>query len=113
MIEENQESYNLLCSACHTPCSADQAHVVPGWNPAVRRVWTTYRCDNCWRESLAALREAVTSDAEVGPSFCDFLSRRGYGKDAETIRAAPAALQQTYLLRLIDAIETGQLVLEP
>ena len=113
MIEENQEPYSLLCSACYSPCSGDQAHVVPRWNPAVRRVWTTYRCDNCWHQSLAELRDAVTSDAEVGSSFCDFLSRRGYDKDAETIRAAPAALQQTYLLRLIDAIETGQLVLEP
>ena len=76
-------------------------------------VLTTYRCDNCWRQSLAELREAALSDARVGLSFCDLLSRRGYGRDAETIRSAPTELQQTYLLRLIDAIEAGELILEP
>ncbi|MDQ5840611.1 MAG: hypothetical protein M3537_05600 [Chloroflexota bacterium] len=112
MPEESQE-YSLLCSACYTPCTGALAHVVPTWNTTMRIVVTTYRCERCWVDSLAEMREAVRADAEVRLSLCDFLSRRGYEKDAETIRAAEAELQQTYLIRVIDAIETGELVFEP
>jgi len=45
MTEETPE-YNLLCSACYTPCAGTSAHVMPRWNPDAQTVWTTYRCDN-------------------------------------------------------------------
>ena len=112
MTEESPE-YSLLCSACYTPCAGASAHVMPRWNPDAQTVWTTYRCDNCWHGSLAEMREAVRAHAEVRLGFCDFLARRGYEKDAETIRAAEPELQQTYLIRVIDAVESGALVFEP
>lgn len=112
MTDESPE-YSLLCSACYTPCTGAEAHVIPWWNTTARMVVTTYRCEQCWIGSLAELREAVKAEAEVRISFCDFLSRRGYEKDAETIRSAEPDLQQTYLIRVIDAIETGELVFGP
>lgn len=111
MTDEIPE-YSLLCSACHTPCTGADAHVIPHWNASMRMVVTTYRCGQCWIGSLAAMRDAMP-DAEVRLGFCDFLTRRGYEKDAETIRAAEPELQQTWLIRLIDAIESGDLVFEP
>ncbi|HEV8613825.1 MAG TPA: hypothetical protein VGQ73_09940, partial [Gemmatimonadales bacterium] len=75
---------------------------------------TTYRCGNCWPRALAELRGAVTSgEAEVRISLCDFLARRGYGKDAETIRAAPAGPQQASLLAIVDALQAGHLIFDP
>jgi hypothetical protein len=53
------------------------------------------------------------ADADVRASFCDFLARRGYSKDVETIRAASPEQQETWLLRLVDAVESGALELEP
>jgi hypothetical protein len=41
------------------------------------------------------------------------MARRGYERDAETIRTAPADFQATYLTRVIDGIEDGRLVLDP
>lgn len=114
MADENQSSYSLLCSACYTPCSGAEAHVIPRWNPEVRRVLTTYRCGNCWLQALSQLRESVTSgEAEVLSSFCDFLSRHGYGKDAETIRAASFTTQQTHLLAIVDAVQAGDITFGP
>jgi hypothetical protein len=56
----------------------------------------------------------VTSgEAEVLSSFCDFLSRHGYGKDAETIRAASFAKQQTHLLAIVDAVQAGDITFGP
>ncbi|HEU5218964.1 MAG TPA: hypothetical protein VFU23_09905 [Gemmatimonadales bacterium] len=113
MIDEPEAPYSILCSACYQPCSGAEAHVVPGWNPGMRRVWTTYRCEACWRGTLAYMRTSVSTDPEVRLSFCDFLERRGFGRDAETIRAAEPAQQETWLLRVLDAIESRDLVLEP
>jgi hypothetical protein len=114
MEEETPSSYSLLCSGCRTPCTGDDAHVVPGWNPRVGRVLTTYRCGNCWRDAIANTREAVTSGpAEVRNSFCEFLERQGYGKDAASIQAASPQQQEVWLLRVLDAVESGQIVFHP
>ena len=112
MTPDPQE-YSLLCSACHTPCTGAEAHVIPHWNAVMRMVVTTYRCGRCWIGSLVEMRSAVRTDADVRLGFCDFLTRRGYEKDAETIRAAEPELQQTYLIRVIDAVQSGDLVLDP
>jgi hypothetical protein len=114
MADEEIPPFNLMCSACFTPCAGADAHVIPRWNADQRSIFTTYRCSNCWLSSLAELREAVTSgDTEVRASFCDFLARHGYKKDSETIRQAPSDLQQTHLLRVIDAVQGGVLVFDP
>ena len=91
MTDEIQE-YSLLCSACYTPCTGAEAHVIPHWNATMGMVVTTYRCGQCWIGSLAAMRDAVRA------------------KDAETIRAAEHELQQTWLIRVIEA---GELVFKP
>ena len=102
----------FLCSRCRTPTPQAECTVLPGWNAGVGQVITNYRCTACRAPSLAELRSAI-AEAEVRHSFCDFLARRGYGKDAETIRAAPPEQQQTWLLRLVDAVESGALAFEP
>ena len=114
MAEENHPSYSLLCSACYTPCSGADSRVIPRWNPELHRVFTAYRCGNCWLRSLAELRAVVTSsEAEVQTSFCDFLARHGYSKDAETIRGAPSGQQQAYLLAILDAVQAGTILFHP
>jgi len=114
MADENHPSYSLLCSACYTPCSGADAHVIPRWNPELRRIFTTYRCGNCWLRSLAELRAAVTSgEAEVQTNFCDFLARHGHSKDADMIRSAPSGQRQAYLLAILDAVQAEKIVFHP
>jgi hypothetical protein len=114
MTEEPEPPFSLLCSGCRTPCSGPDAHVVPRWRPDQRRILTSYRCSNCWIPALAELRVALTSgDAEVPASFCDFLARHGYEADADQIRAASAEQQRTWLLAVVDAVESGQLTFHP
>jgi hypothetical protein len=113
MADELPESYSLMCSGCHTPCTGADAHVIPHWNPAVGKVLTTYRCGECWVEALDQTRGDVVSGApEVRASFWDFMARRGF-TDAETFRAAPPDRQEATLLAILDAVQSGRLVLEP
>jgi hypothetical protein len=80
----------------------------------MRKILTTYRCNNCWIESLARLRTLVASgEDEIQMSFCDFLARRGFTKDSETIRVAPLQQRKAYLFAVIDAVQAGDLVFEP
>jgi hypothetical protein len=103
-----------MCSACRTPCSGADAHVIPKWNREMRRILTTYRCGNCWISSLADLRSVIaTGELEVHTSFCDFLARHGYTKDAETIRAFPPEQRQVYLTRVLDAVESQSIIFDP
>jgi hypothetical protein len=114
MEDENEPPYSLLCSGCYTPCSGADAHVVPRWNPGQRRIFTTYRCGNCWVQALDETRAAVTSgDAEVVTSFCEFLARQRFTKDADTIRAAPSEEAQAILLVILDAVQDGRLIFDP
>jgi hypothetical protein len=113
MTEESEAPYNLLCSACYTPCPAADAHVVPRWRPEQRRIITAYRCNNCWLSALGELRAVIASgEAELPGSFCDFLVRQGF-TDTDVIRAAPAEQQREYLLVIVDAIESGKLTFHP
>lgn len=108
------EPFNLLCSKCLTPGPVSDAHVIPGWNPAVSRILTTYRCGNCWLESLAETRAAVESgDAAVRSSFCDFLTHHRFTQDSARLRTESPEIQQRDLLAVLDAIEDGRLVLDP
>jgi len=69
---------------------------------------------NCWLEALAELRAAIGSgDADVWSSFWEFLIRHGYGKDSDSLRAAPFDEQRTLLLRVVDAVEAGTIVFHP
>jgi len=112
--EEIPQPYSLMCSGCYTPCSGAFAHVVPRWNAEWRKVLTTYRCGNCWLEALAELRAAIGSgDADVWSSFGEFLIRHGYGKDSDSLRAAPFEEQRALLLQVLDAVEAGTIVFQP
>lgn len=114
MDEEAPESYFLLCSTCHTPCSGADAHVIPRWDPERRKIFTTYRCSNCWLQPLEELRAAVaTGECKVLASFCDFLRRQGYRKDADTIRAASSGQQKAYLLAIVDAVQAQKIKFHP
>jgi len=74
---------------------------------------TAYRCGNCWLGSLAELRSVLSSAPEAQLGFCDFLARRGYGKDAAALRAAPAGERLTTLLAVVDALQTERLRFDP
>jgi hypothetical protein len=114
MTEEIEAPYSLMCSACYTPCSGADAHVIPHWNTDQEMVFTTYRCGNCWLPGLAEMRESLNSgDPEVQTSFCDFLARQGFTKDAEAIRVMPMAERQAYQLQIVDAVEAGKIVFHP
>ena len=114
MVEEIPESYFLMCSACYTPCPSVDAHVVPRWNPERRNIFTTYRCGNCWLTSLDELRTAVSSgESEILASFCEFLVRQGYSKDANMIRTTSSQQQQVYLLKIVDAVQAKKVIFHP
>ncbi|MBK5188860.1 MAG: hypothetical protein JJD97_11500 [Gemmatimonadaceae bacterium] len=115
MTDANEEApYSLMCSACYTPCTGADAHVIPRWNPELRRIFTTYRCGNCWPASLAELRASITSgDADVHMSFCDFLVRQGYDADAERIRGSPDEDRQAIFLEIVNALQEEKLVFHP
>jgi hypothetical protein len=113
MEDEVQPPLSLLFSSCYTPCSGDNAHVVPRWRQDQRRIFTTYRCGNCWIQSLDETRAAVrTGDADVVSSFCDFIERQGY-TDVDVIRSAPPAKAKAYLLTILDAVQDGSVVFDP
>jgi hypothetical protein len=114
MAEEIDAPYSLMCSACYTPCAGADAHVIPHWHTDREMVFTTYRCGNCWLPGLAEMRESINSGAEeVQTSFCDFLARQGYARDAEGIRAMPVAERKAYQLRILDAVEGARIVFHP
>jgi len=112
--EENDAPQFLMCSGCYTPTPVSDAHVIPHWNPTVRRILTTYRCSKCWLPALAETREVVTSgDADVVSSFCDFLANQGFRKDSEAMRAARIEQTRAQLLLILDATEDGRAVFYP
>ena len=68
-------------------------------------VFTTYRCEKCWLASLDESKEVVNSkDPKVVASFCDFLARQGYEKDADEVRSASPEQACELLLAILDAI---------
>lgn len=114
MSADGQAELNYLCSGCLTPTPAAESTVIPRWKPEVQQVITSYRCTGCRPQALDDLRAAIASeDDAVSENFCDFLARRGYVRDSETIRSAEPGLRRTYLGRLVDAVESGALVFEP
>ena len=124
--EAKQEPpYTLICSACLSRCSVIDAHVIPWWNPDEQSIFTTYRCGNCWLQSLKESQTAVNSkDPAVVVSFCDFLTRQGssghYGslrrrneKDADAIRLASPDQARVVLLTVLDAVREERLLFNP
>lgn len=114
MTEDTEQPYSLLCSACRTPCTEADAHVIPRWNPELHQVITAYRCGNCWPAGLEELRAAIRSgDPEVRASFADFLERHQYGRDAVKLRGAAPEEQLSFLLAVTDLLESQRLIFAP
>jgi hypothetical protein len=104
----------FMCSGCHTPTPVADGHVIPGWNAGVRRIFTSYRCSNCWLHGLAATRAAVeTGEADVLSAFCDFMEVQGYKTDAAKLRTMPAQEQQTVFYQILDAVARGVEAFQP
>ena len=113
MEEEVEPPVSFLCSNCYTPCSGADAHVVPHWNAAQRRILTTYRCSKCWIQAIDETRDAAKSgDPEVVVSFCEFLERQGF-TDVDIIRNAPPDQAQGYLLMILDSVQNGTAIFDP
>lgn len=89
-------------------------HVIPFWNSTVRRVLTTYRCNNCWVAGVEVTRTALNSgDPDVIGSFCDFLSLQRFTKDAENLRNGPPDEARKMLNLMLDATLDGRAVFDP
>jgi len=114
VADQESPSYTLVCSTCLSTCSGPEAHVIPWWNPDERNIFTTYRCEKCWLPSIDETQEAVNSkDPRVLASFCDFLVRHGYEKDARAIRSASREQACTILLSILDAVREKRIHFSP
>jgi hypothetical protein len=103
-----------MCSGCYTPTPVAEGHVVPGWNTTVRRILTSYRCNNCWLAAIDETRAALNSgDADVIPSFCDFLELQRFTTDAEALRIAPPDEARAVMLAMLDALQAGRAKFDP
>jgi len=112
--KQEPPSYTLICSACYSHCSGSDAHVIPWWNPDQQSIFTTYRCGTCWLPSLKESQAAVSSkDPAVIASFCDFLARHGYQKDADAIQSASPEEARAVLLMVIDAVRDERIRFSP
>lgn len=112
--EEDGTPVLFMCSGCYTPTPVAEGHVIPFWNQGVRRILTTYRCNNCWLAGIDETRAALNSgDADVIPSFCDFLALQRFTKDAENLRVAPPDEARQMLLALLDATAAGRATFDP
>ena len=112
--EDGDAPVFFMCSGCRTPTPAAEIHVIPHWNHNVRRILTAYRCDNCWLAGIDDTRAALNSgEADVIPSFCDFMALQGFTKDAETLRASPPEEARATLLAILDATQDGRAIFDP
>ena len=112
--EEDGTPVLFMCSGCYTPTPVAEGHVIPHWNPTVRRILTAYRCNNCWISGLDETRTALSSgDADVIPSFCDFLELQRFTTDAEALRAAPPDEVRAVLMAMLDAVQSGRATFDP
>ena len=112
--EEGEQEVFFMCSGCRTPTPAREIHVIPFWNSDVRRILTTYRCNNCWVAGVEVTRTALNSaDPDVIPSFCDFMALQRFTKDAENLRNCPPDEARATLNVILDATLDGRAVFEP
>src|SRR6185436_9000466 len=114
VAKQESPSHTLLCSGCYSSCSGPEAHVIPWWNADQQSIFTTYRCENCWLASLDDSQQAINSkDPRVVASFCDFLARQGYEKDANAIRSASTEQAREFLLAVLDAVREKRIHFSP
>ena len=114
MADETEAPYSLMCSACYTPCTGADAHVVPCWNPHRQMVITAYRCGGCRPAAIDELRAAVGAGPEgLEASFHEFLVRHGRDDYAERLSTAAPEGRHAVLLAIVDAVDAGRLVLNP
>ena len=112
MTDQTARPCHLLCSACYTPCSEADAHVVPHWKPHRRMVIKAYRCGACRPAAIDELRAAVAAGPEgLEASFHEFLVRHGRDDYAERLSTAAPEGRHAVLLAIVDAVDAGQLVL--
>jgi hypothetical protein len=112
--EEGEQEVFFMCSGCRTPTPAAEIHVIPFWNSDLRRILTTYRCNNCWVAGVEVTRTALNSgDPDVIPSFCDFMALQRFTKDAENLRNGSPDEARRMLNMILDATLDGRAVFDP
>jgi hypothetical protein len=112
--EEDGTPVLFMCSGCYTPTPVTEGRVIPYWNKTVRRILTAYRCNNCWLAAIDETRAALNSgEADVIPSFCDFLEVQRFTKDAEALRVAPPDEARAVFLAMLDAVQDGRAKFDP
>lgn len=101
----------FLCSRCFKPRAHAQIHVIP--TPRDGRYITSYRCDTCWKASLAETRThyAAHADDEV-VELITFYTRYRISKD--TLRTYTTGKSpREGGLAVLDAQGSGAIVLDP
>ena len=112
--ENNPSEGKYRCSRCGTVHPFSSIHVVPAWNENVLDFLTSYRCDQCWVETLSEtkLKTVVLTD-EVRQKFCDFLDRHEYDEVAQALRGAKLDNSARAVQKFLDHVQAGDIVLEP
>ncbi len=99
----------IACSGCLRLVSERLVHVIPYFNNDVRGYVTTYRCEQCWRTSLAEtrLRLENTKDEIELESAVTVFERQGVILHDEFKRGDPAPVIRKMLSRMLDLLESG------
>ncbi|KIG12103.1 hypothetical protein DB30_02048 [Enhygromyxa salina] len=106
----------LMCSRCYTLCSGANAHVIPWWNEHAGDVFTTYRCEACWLESLDDTQRLVESaqfDDDVCDKFVAFFQRHEKTDVAARLAELPRAAVREALIEVLAQVRARALVLHP
>ena len=103
-----------VCSGCFSRHPKADIRVLPTWNEYVEDFVTSFRCAQCWPDSLAWTRlKAVLLTEDTREKFCQFLARYDCGEAADIIRRAPLDDAARQVGIVLDCIEAGSLRLTP
>jgi len=113
VMPAKEEEVQAICSKCFNPVPVMKTFVQPGYNDMLRSYVTTYRCEGCRAEDLAATRArmAACKDKEELATGVLFFSRY----DVRVIGLSPFApieMIREKLLGLMDQLASGELKLK-
>ena len=113
-MENQQSEAKFMCSRCGTVHPFSCIRVVPAWNETALDFLTSYRCMQCWVETLGEtkLKTAVLTD-EVRQKFCDFLGRHEFDELSQVLRQAKLDSSSNAIQKFLDHVQSGYIVLEP
>jgi hypothetical protein len=106
------EGARFICSGCVGFFPMKQVHVIPTFNDSISSYVTSFRCDGCWKPSLAETLEHFTGHLQTPANraaFFDFFKRHGVFVQPQEIEDPAAA--KVIGVNLLHQVETGAIVL--